>query len=180
MACPLGGTMKRPSSVPSQLSGSVHQQLNAYALAASAAGVGVLALARPTEAKIVYTPTNLQCPCNIDLNNDGTNDFAIGYSSGAVRPDESFGTYTARGLNKGNRIWGVRRHGAHGTSTWMQFASALASGALIHADRKLNKSHNVMFSWAMNCTSTSCFSTGFRRVLDGCPEPLLGVEVHHQ
>ena len=40
------------------LSDSVHQQLNAYALAASAAGVSLLALTQPSAAKIVYTPTH--------------------------------------------------------------------------------------------------------------------------
>ena len=40
------------------LSDSVHQQLNAYALAASAAGVTLLALSQPSDAKIVYTPTH--------------------------------------------------------------------------------------------------------------------------
>jgi len=43
---------------PSGLSDSVHRQLNMYALAASAAGVGVVALSQPAEAKIVYTPAN--------------------------------------------------------------------------------------------------------------------------
>jgi hypothetical protein len=33
----------------------MHHQLNMYALAASVAGVGVLALAQPAEAKILYT-----------------------------------------------------------------------------------------------------------------------------
>jgi hypothetical protein len=49
--------MKRPARAPSQLSESLHQRLNAYALAASAAGVGILALVPHAEAKIVYTPT---------------------------------------------------------------------------------------------------------------------------
>jgi hypothetical protein len=42
------------------LSESVHQQLNMYGVAAGAAGVGMLALAQPSEAKIVYTPANVQ------------------------------------------------------------------------------------------------------------------------
>ncbi len=37
---------------PSRLSDSLHHRLNMYALAASAAGVGVLALAQPAEAEI--------------------------------------------------------------------------------------------------------------------------------
>jgi hypothetical protein len=38
-----------------ELSESLHHLLNAYALAATAAGVGMLALVSPAEAKIVYT-----------------------------------------------------------------------------------------------------------------------------
>src|ERR1700678_1350243 len=48
-----------PRKTASNLSESMHQQLSTYALAASAAGVGILALAQPAEAKIVYTKTHL-------------------------------------------------------------------------------------------------------------------------
>lgn len=40
------------------LSDSTTRQLRTYALAASAAGVGVLALTQPVEAEIVYTPAH--------------------------------------------------------------------------------------------------------------------------
>src|SRR5580692_6201903 len=55
------------------LSDSIHQQLNMYAVAAAAAGVGMLALSQPSEAKIVYTPANAQIKgrLNLDLNHDG-------------------------------------------------------------------------------------------------------------
>lgn len=51
--------MKRSSrpGATAELSDSLHHRLNSYALAASAAGVGVLAVAQPADAKIVYTPT---------------------------------------------------------------------------------------------------------------------------
>jgi hypothetical protein len=65
---------------PSKLSESVHQRLNAYALAASAAGVGVLALTQPAEAKIVYTPVHVvlyRGSLALDLNNDGMVDFTL-------------------------------------------------------------------------------------------------------
>jgi hypothetical protein len=48
----------RPSRTPSRLSTALRNHLNMYSLAASAAGVGVLALAQPAEAKIVYTKTH--------------------------------------------------------------------------------------------------------------------------
>jgi hypothetical protein len=71
--------------VPSHLPESLHQRLGAYALAASAAGVGVMALAQPAEARVVYTPAGESLGASIghvyeialDLNHDGINDFAL-------------------------------------------------------------------------------------------------------
>jgi len=66
---------------PSSLSDSVHRQLNMYALAASAAGVSLLALAEPSEAKIIYTKTHqvmrINGICPLDLNHDGNVDFVV-------------------------------------------------------------------------------------------------------
>jgi hypothetical protein len=48
-------------------------------------GRGALALTRPTEAKIVYTPANVQISGNqhydLDLNNDGVTDFTLSHFS---------------------------------------------------------------------------------------------------
>jgi hypothetical protein len=52
-------TRSSPSRKTADLPESVHHQLNMYALAASAAGVGVLALGQPGEAKVVYTPAHV-------------------------------------------------------------------------------------------------------------------------
>jgi hypothetical protein len=75
--------MKR-SSRPrktANFSDSIHHQLNMYALAATAAGVSLLALAQPSEAKIVYTPANVRLhlgkPYSLDLNHDGIVDFFL-------------------------------------------------------------------------------------------------------
>ncbi|HWY60121.1 MAG TPA: hypothetical protein VNZ03_37005 [Terriglobales bacterium] len=66
---------------------SIHQQLNMYALAAGAAGVGMLALALPAEGMIVYTPTHRviapRHSYNIDLNHDKIIDFTIANSVSA-------------------------------------------------------------------------------------------------
>jgi len=48
----------RPGKI-TNLSESTNHQLNMYALAASAAGVGVPALAQPAAARIIYTPTHV-------------------------------------------------------------------------------------------------------------------------
>jgi hypothetical protein len=75
--------MKRSSRsyTPAKLPESTHRRLNAYAIAAGAAGVGLLASVRPSEAKIVYTPTHrvigLNGSYNLDLNHDGIADFVI-------------------------------------------------------------------------------------------------------
>ena len=74
----------RPTRTPANLSESIHHQLNMYALAAGAAGVGVLALAQPVEAKIVYTPAHRVIGPDsrylLDLNHDGITDFTIANS----------------------------------------------------------------------------------------------------
>jgi hypothetical protein len=73
--------MKRTARVPSQLSESLHRRLNAYALAASAAGVGMLALTQPAEARVVYTKIHQRIPTNtfypLDIDHDGTTNLSI-------------------------------------------------------------------------------------------------------
>jgi hypothetical protein len=74
--------MPRPRT-PSKISEILHQRLNSYALAASAAGVGVLALAQPAEGKIVYTKAHVTIgyggvqSYNLNLNHVGATDFII-------------------------------------------------------------------------------------------------------
>jgi len=62
-----------------QLSQTFTHNLNAYALAAGAAGVSVLAMMQPSEAEIIFTPANDTLPFNqnavLDLNHDGMPDF---------------------------------------------------------------------------------------------------------
>ena len=87
--------MKRPRrsrSTPSVLPGALQQRLSAYALAAGAAGVTLLALPQSSEAEIVYTPANQIIGRNgsydLDLNHDGIIDFIL-----AERADSTgFGT----------------------------------------------------------------------------------------
>jgi hypothetical protein len=88
----------RLSSRPAcNLSDPISQRLNAYALAAGAAGVGMLTLAHPAEAKIVYTPANIPIvqnagPVELDLNHDGINDFEFSniYTNNRKRAPEGF------------------------------------------------------------------------------------------
>jgi len=130
--------MKRPARVPSQLPESMHKRLNAYALAASAAGVGVLALAQPAEARIVYTPAHERIapgsPYALDLNHDGTPDFIITANSISgyglfVCPANSRKVcdYGYKG-REANAIWGHTRKANPSGFAW---ASALAAGAKV-------------------------------------------------
>jgi hypothetical protein len=112
--------MKRSSGPrkTANLSCSVNQQLNMYALAAGAAGVSLLASIQPSEAKIVYTKVNIQIKYNtrldLDLNHDGIGDFTI--------------------FNRFNRTFGQRlyvRGGINGIEQSNGYAAELDSGARI-------------------------------------------------
>jgi len=121
---------------PSALSRSTHQRLNSYALAASAAGVSVLALARASEAKVVYTETHqvtrARIPLYIDLNHDGIKDFVlrtaiyVGSSGFEVGLDASG--------YRNNAVAG-RRFSTSG-GYFFSAASALPAGARIGPKRK--------------------------------------------
>jgi hypothetical protein len=74
--------MKHPArSAQLRNSDLFRYRLNSYALAAGATGVGLLALAEPAEAKIVYTPAHTVIGNGasylIDFNHDGTTDLTI-------------------------------------------------------------------------------------------------------
>ncbi|MGP0098631.1 MAG: hypothetical protein ACLPHI_16455 [Terriglobales bacterium] len=77
---------------------SVRQHLSRFAIATILA-VGLLGLAWPAEAQIVYTPTNITIGPNasygLDLNNDGITDFTIltKYSQPACSVDAIEGEY---------------------------------------------------------------------------------------
>jgi hypothetical protein len=92
-----------------KLSDSLNRQLNTYALVASAAGVSVLALARASEAKVIYTETHqvtrARVPLYIDLNHDVIKDFVLRtryyagsyFSAGSTHPDTATSTTRSPG-----------------------------------------------------------------------------------
>ncbi len=128
------------SSVPQsrktfKISDPLNRQLNAYALAASAAGVSVLALAAASDAKVVYTETHQVTragfPLFIDLNHDGINDFVLRTTIYANSGYFQIGL-DASGLRK-NAVAGKRF--SH-SSYFFSAASALPAGANIGPERK--------------------------------------------
>ena len=118
--------MKRPlpHRPPANLTRSLHQRLNSYALVTSATGVGVLAFALPVEARIVYTPTHKVIEPDtsfpLDLNHDGANDFYLTHWSGSTN---------------GSRLAGLLALGPEGNgiarSAKLPYELALKKGAKI-------------------------------------------------
>lgn len=116
---------------PANLSEAVHRRLNLYALAASAAGAGILSLTPTAEARIVYTPAHIRISPHhmvpLDLSHDGKADFTL---------DDTLYTTTASFFRSGrlsvhpqnmNRAWG------HHTNKGLHYASALAAGVKVGA-----------------------------------------------
>lgn len=147
------GTVKlstRPRKTAS-LSKSLSHQLNMYALSASAAGVGALALVRPAEGRIVYTPGHhiigQNQHYNLDLNHDRVTDFSIHnwsnycsttceavlWAKGAAFGDNVEGKEIhydsyADALRREARIGGSRRFLNRATATVVGEASSRAFG----------------------------------------------------
>lgn len=108
---------------PSRLPASLNRQLNAYAFAATAAGVGVLALAQPSEARVVYTKAHQVIGTNgiypLDLTHDGTIDFLI--------QEHGFSFFSTSGYN-GLAAKPAFGNGVEGSNN---LAAALNQGAVI-------------------------------------------------
>jgi hypothetical protein len=138
-----GRAMPRTPRKLADLSQSFRQRLNSYALAASAAGVGVLALAPPANAKIVYTPAHKLITPNhtipLDLNHDRIADFRLkdirfttspfGFSHIAM-----LSVVPARNANKAAGYSAFNQH----------YASALKAGVSIGPKGKFASGPRVM------------------------------------
>jgi hypothetical protein len=111
----------RRGDSPVRLAAGVEKSLSAYATAATAAGVSLLALTPAANAKIVYTPADTSIPIDqsvlVDLNHDGIADFAIGNFRSVYHLSLKVGcaTHTIAGVSppKGgtcnyqtNQMWG--------------------------------------------------------------------------
>jgi len=90
------------------VSESVLRQLNLYTLRATAAGVGVLALAQPVEAKIVYTKADVRIytvgafhhsHIPLDLNHDGKTDFMF-VTTNTITGTNSWGRVNLRPVGR--------------------------------------------------------------------------------
>jgi len=99
----------------SQVSSSLEKRLNLYSLATSTAGLSVLTLAQPAEAKIVYTPANINITQNgglisFDLNHDGIPDFGLSniYTHSSFQASGFLKVVQAQSANE---VWDVTSKG---------------------------------------------------------------------
>lgn len=83
--------MKPPKTRTANFSESVLRHLNAYAVAAGAAGVGMLA-ATPAGAQVVYTPVK------VTLSLAGTSEYDLNPAGSAVAPFRMFAGFTSPGI----------------------------------------------------------------------------------
>jgi len=142
--------MKRTSRKTTNRSESLQRHLNAYALAASAAGVGVLALAQPAEAEIVYTPAHKHIWPNhvlkLDLTGGKTVDFVL--TNHPLLSNTYFwhAAFSVSG-RPGNQIAGQSTGRFHNNL----LASALSAGAQVGPKGRKFVDAAVMYE----CTSAS-------------------------
>jgi hypothetical protein len=147
---------------PTQLAPHVDKGLLGYAAAASAAGVSLLAMAQPAEAKIIFTPANLPITINgpvvsIDLNHDGIPDFSFYNASGMFAARRRTGERPPLGFNfqvlyvlpaqPGNQI------GAITSFTKGQCAAELAPGRKVGPGKNFQPNQLEMFGIAGDYTS---------------------------
>ena len=155
--------MKPSSRTPANLSDSTQHRLNSYALAAAAAGVGVLALTPAAEAKIIYTPAHKNIRPDhtipLDLTHDGTVDFRIKdvhFTSKTYGFDHT-GILSVLPAHRGNQIEGFSRTARH-------YASALKAGVFIGPKKRFTPGPRIM--------ATVFSDTGARRGLsNSCDGP---------
>jgi hypothetical protein len=130
--------MKRiPSSRQAvKLSQPLRKKVDLYALAAGAAGVGMLALAHPAAAKIVYTPANLQIDIpniyEIDLNNDGKPDMQFDFGTAAT----TGGGWEGITLSRASYSWALSNQVVAASLDNRFAALALPTGQGIGPNRK--------------------------------------------
>ncbi len=130
----------------------LEQRLIGYALAAVAAGVGLLAMAQPAAAEIIYTAKDVKLTKGglfIDLDLDGVPDFNLGFHSQSSFTYQD-GRYAARELVLGGKTNAsvIPSNGS---------AAALAPGAVIGPGRKFKdvtvKRAQLVFAWSFESSS---------------------------
>lgn len=134
--------MKR-SSAPrktASLSPAIYQKLNAYALAASAAGVGILALTQPAQGKIVYRTAHRVIDSGdsykLDFTGDGATDLTLqnkAHSSCNYGGCTSFQSLVASMPGSNQVVRNISRAAAMKSGMWIGSKRSFRGGAVIMA-----------------------------------------------
>lgn len=129
------------------------RQLVAYAAAAGAAGVGMLAVAQQAQAKVIYKhaniPINVDQQTFLDLNGDGNEDFAFYnlYINGVRRREGTFQASVDVGpAQTGNAIVEAFKNGK------LLGAAALEAGVPVGPKRRVGSQYLLMASSGGNYT----------------------------
>jgi len=122
----------------------MESRLLSYTAAAAAAGVGVLALTQPAEARVVYTPVEIQLSNScyyLLLNNEGIPNFIL-----------SNRFYFTTGGESTLRVKAIGNNSFIETSTtyfrWLNAAAALPAGAIIPGPRS-SKSNGLLAAFVL-------------------------------
>jgi len=137
----------------------LERPLRAYATAATAAGVGLLALTCPAGAKIIYIHANEKISPNhaypLDLNHDGKIDFTFVDSQGASSFGGGWGILTVFPNRSANEIRGRNAS----TRGLLRYASALAPGVRVGPKGQLLPGERIMLQTWLNQGDRPAFST---------------------
>jgi hypothetical protein len=181
------------AKTPTVLSTKLNKSLAAYVAVASAAGVGMLAGAKPAEAEVVYTPANtpllINTPVALDLNNDGTVDFELSnnYLAGLAKSCTictffEHASLKANPAQAANAIWAITSASHHTSyarqrkkkkNTVKDVAAPVPWGVIVGPERKLEAealvmdSANFVFSYSDHYSSNSIGAWGKGRQLAG-------------
>jgi hypothetical protein len=157
-----GGLSRKRKPVP--LASELERRLTAYASAAIAAGASLAALVPLAEAEVVYTPANtvINGGLKLDLNHDGTPDFAIGtggFTTFNYINVACAAHVTYAGPPKGivcnyltNQVWG--------RGTDRRFASALPAGVPIGPNKSYFQAAKYPFDASMGMVGCKCTTYG--------------------
>jgi hypothetical protein len=137
---------------------SVHQQLNRLAVATILAGVGLLAVARPAAAKVVYTPVNVTISgtgsIKLDLNHDGIIDFTV-LAVVTSEHCDPIGHVTLALVN-------VTPSKGNGVVATSGDAVALGVGAQIDSSQSFDEAEALMTDAVFKSGPPPCLGDGFR------------------
>jgi len=151
--------MQVPSRCTARLSKPINHRLNAYAVAAGAAGVGLLASVPSAHARIVYTPANIPivqdgAAVDLDLNHDGINDFQLLNITSTQRMRRAEGFHRSylgvSPAQQSNRVFAIDSKGG-------LFAAALQKGKHVGPHSPFQPSDFLLSMWAC-AGGTSGFS----------------------